>query len=111
MIKIYSAEEISVEDVLNRKIEDYAEYEGAVREIIARVRAEGDAALRYYGAKFDGYAPENLELTAEERAAAERAAIIADGEKRAAELAAEKKGEVAKTADEVLAVFVAKYTE
>lgn len=48
---------------------------------------------------------------AEERAAAERAAIIADGEKRAAELAAEKKGEVAKTADEVLAVFVAKYTE
>ena len=79
MIKIYSAEEISVEDVLNRKIEDYAEYEGAVREIIARVRAEGDAALRYYGAKFDGYAPENLELTAEERAAA--CARVSDGYK------------------------------
>jgi histidinol dehydrogenase len=37
-----------------------SDVEAAVRAIIADVRARGDAAVREYGEKFDGFAPERL---------------------------------------------------
>lgn len=37
-----------------RKENNSADVEGIVKDIIARVRAEGDNALRFYNAKFDG---------------------------------------------------------
>lgn len=67
MIRILEMDKLSVADVLNRKIEDYAEYEKTVREILAKVRAEGDAALKYYAAKFDKCVPEVLEVSEEEK--------------------------------------------
>lgn len=70
MIRIFRASELTDADILPRGIDDYGEYEPAVREIIARVRREGDAALRYYAEKFDGGAPEAFELSSEARAAA-----------------------------------------
>lgn len=70
MMRIFNASELTDADVLNRRIDDYTEYEPAVKEIIARVRAEGDAALRYYADKFDGGAPASLELGEEEKKAA-----------------------------------------
>ena len=45
-MRIYDFAGLKEEDFLNRRIDDYAEYEGAVKEIVAKVRAEGDAALR-----------------------------------------------------------------
>ena len=69
-MKIYRSSELKEGELLNRRIDDYAEYEPAVKEIIARVRQEGDAALRYYAEKFDGGAPERFELSKEEKRAA-----------------------------------------
>ena len=37
-----------------------------VREVIADVRKRGDAAIRMYSEKWDGFAPENLRVTTEE---------------------------------------------
>lgn len=42
----------------------------AVSEIIRSVRERGDTAVREYTAKFDGFSPDRLEVTAEETAAA-----------------------------------------
>ena len=70
MMKILDAAHLSDAEVLNRRIEDYTEYEPVVRGIISRVRKEGDAALRDFAEKFDGGAPASLELSAEERRAA-----------------------------------------
>ncbi len=69
-MRIYDFAGLKEEDFLNRRIDDYAEYEGAVKEIVAKVRAEGDAALRYYAEKFDGGAPASFELSREDRDAA-----------------------------------------
>lgn len=66
MIKILDIKNLQASDFLSRRIEDYGEYEGAVREIIAKVRAEGDAALRFYAEKFDKVALAELEVSKEE---------------------------------------------
>jgi histidinol dehydrogenase len=53
----------------------FAEERAAVQEICARVAAEGDAALREYGMRFDGWAPgpsEGFEVPRGELAAAAR---------------------------------------
>ena len=49
---------------------DNAPVEAAVRDILAAVRAEGDAAVRDFSSRFDGTAPDRFEVTAGERAAA-----------------------------------------
>jgi len=50
--------------------EDTAAVEAVVREILAGVRARGDAALRTFSERFDGAAPEAFEVSPAERAAA-----------------------------------------
>ena len=69
-MRIYDFKALREEDFLSRRIEDYAEYEGAVRAIVSEVREEGDAALRRFAERFDGGAPARQELSAEDRAAA-----------------------------------------
>ena len=53
---------------------DVAEEDGKVRqtveELLADIERRGDAAVRELAEKFDGYAPENFQLSAEEIAAA-----------------------------------------
>jgi histidinol dehydrogenase len=46
--------------------EDSGEVLAAVRAIVARVREQGDAALREYSLRFDGHAPETLRIGAAE---------------------------------------------
>ena len=46
--------------------EDRGEVLAAVRAIVARVREQGDAALREYSLRFDGHAPETLRVGAAE---------------------------------------------
>lgn len=55
--------------------------EAAVADIVATVRRDGDEALRRYALRFDGAAPERLELTDEEIRAA--AALVGEPVKRA----------------------------
>lgn len=69
MIQIFKMSEMSKEDILRRNKEEN-DVSAVVSEIILRVREEGDAALRDYGARFDGIAPEMLEASEEERKAA-----------------------------------------
>ena len=71
MIKIY--ENYRVDEILSRKIDDYSEYESAVKAILADVAARGDEALFAYAEKFDGGAPARLEVGAEELEEAEAA--------------------------------------
>ncbi len=71
MIKIYK--NYKTEEILNRKIDDYAEYEQVVKSILADVAKRGDAALKDYGKKFDGADLDNLEVTEEEFEEAEKA--------------------------------------
>ena len=66
MIKIYNYDEISIDEIFARDIEDTSAIENTVSEIIENVRKNGDAALREYAEKFDGGAPENLLVSEEE---------------------------------------------
>ena len=66
MIKIYDYDKLSIGDIFAREEEDTSRLENTVSEIIANVRKNGDAALKEYADKFDGGAPESLEVSAEE---------------------------------------------
>ena len=63
--------------LLDEARETTAAVGGAVAEIIAAIRARGDAALVDYTARFDGWQPGLLRVTADELAEAE-AAIAPD---------------------------------
>ncbi len=62
MIRTYKYGEISKEEIFAR-IESATNVESVVSEIIARVRAEGDAALRFYSQKFDKVELESIEVS------------------------------------------------
>lgn len=69
----------------------FAEERAAVQEICARVAADGDAALREYGLKFDGWAPgasESFEVPARDLSAA--VARLAGEDRAALEFAAQR---------------------
>ncbi|HSH70915.1 MAG TPA: histidinol dehydrogenase, partial [Deferrisomatales bacterium] len=79
-----------LERLVSRDVDDTASAEGAVREILARVRAEGDAAVLELTARFD-----RVELTAADlripEAALERAwHAISDADRSALELSAQR---------------------
>src|SRR5437879_12535611 len=62
-------------------LSQFAKERAAVAEICARVAAEGDAALRDYGRRFDGWAPdetETFEVPREQLAAAAKRPPPAD---------------------------------
>ncbi len=65
MIKIMNMRDVP-EDEIFARTRDTADVSGAVAEIIDNVRANGDAALRLYAERFDGGAPETLEVPASE---------------------------------------------
>ena len=65
MIKIYKDGTLSTEEIMSRDGEGF-DASAIVRDIIANVRKNGDAALREYCEKFDGGAPESLLVSAEE---------------------------------------------
>ena len=64
-----------VEDLKNRVGQTSPEIENSVRDILENVRTRGDAAVREYAQRFDGWCPERLELT---RADLEQAAAQCD---------------------------------
>lgn len=66
MIKIYDYDKLSIDDIFAREEEDTSRLENTVAEIIENVRKNGDAALKEYADKFDGGAPECLEVTEQE---------------------------------------------
>jgi len=58
--------EAFIEQLKSRVGENDKKVEASVQEIIATVKKEGDKAIHDYSVKFDGWAPENVELTKEE---------------------------------------------
>lgn len=68
---IYNGE--SAETLFGSRAELTDSVESAVRAIIADVRARGDAAVREYAQKFDGYVGDGFEVSELEYAQAERA--------------------------------------
>lgn len=56
----------TAEELFGAREEITSNAEQTVKEILASVRARGDAALRGYAAQFDGYEGETLEVTREE---------------------------------------------
>ena len=60
-------------EILSRKIDDYGEYEAVVKDILKEVSERGDAALKEYCAKFDGFTGGELEVSEQEFAEAEAA--------------------------------------
>lgn len=73
MIKIIDANKISRQEILYRNEQQFDVYD-KVAAIIADVRKKGDAALRAYGEKFDGVKLDSLEVSAEEKENALKAA-------------------------------------
>lgn len=71
MIKIYK--DYKTQDILSRKIDDYGEYEGTVKEILKNVASHGDAAVKEYCQKFDGFSGQSLEVSEDEFEEAEAA--------------------------------------
>ena len=69
MIRIMKRGEVSESELFARKVSG-ADVAGAVADIIADVRENGDAALRKYNEKFDKCTCESLEVSEEEFAAA-----------------------------------------
>ena len=67
MIPIYEFDKLKPEEFLNRDIRAEEDVSRAVDEILARVRAEGDAALRDYTKRFDGVELESLEVDWQEQ--------------------------------------------
>ncbi len=65
MIRIFK-DGIKTEDILNREIESYSEFESVVDEIIKDVINNGDEALLRYTRKFDCPTLENIEVSREE---------------------------------------------
>ena len=49
-----------------RPPEDLSEVSRTVREIISKVKLEGEAAVRYYSKKFDNWAPKSFKISPEE---------------------------------------------
>jgi len=72
MIRIYAWGEVPEKEIFARGGKP-ADVSAAVAAILADVREHGDAALMKYAEKFDGGAPEKLEVPKEETAAAVRA--------------------------------------
>ncbi len=73
MIKIIQYSGQTAEELFGKREELTSNVEQIVKDIIADVRKNGDAALRKYSSKFDGFNGENFEVTADEfdRAASE----------------------------------------
>ena len=67
MIPIYEFDKLKPEEFLNRDIRAEEDVSRAVDEILARVRAEGDAALQDYTKRFDGVELESLEVDWQEQ--------------------------------------------
>lgn len=65
MIKIFK-DNIEIEQILNREIQDYGEYESIVKDIISNVRTNGDKAVLEYSQRFDCPDLKTLEVTKEE---------------------------------------------
>ena len=76
-MKILDFDSLAPEDILNRDIRAEEDVSAAVDEIIARVRKDGDAALREYTRRFDGAELEDLRVSGREFAAA-RGAVDED---------------------------------
>ena len=70
MIKIYNYNDIKIDEIFARDIEDTSSVEETVSGIIENVRKNGDEALRFYADKFDGGAPDSLLVSEEEIEAA-----------------------------------------
>ncbi len=67
MIRILRYDEVDEKEILYRGDAESAErIEAVVREVIDRIRREGDAALYEYTEKFDRHRPVSLEVTAAE---------------------------------------------
>lgn len=66
MIKIIQYSGQTAEELFGKREELTSNVEQIVKEIIASVRKNGDAALRKYSCKFDGFNGENFEVCAEE---------------------------------------------
>ena len=72
MIKIIDSEKINMKDILNREIQSYTEYENIVRDIIYKVRTNGDESLKEFALNFDKVKLEDFVVTEEEFKAAEK---------------------------------------
>jgi len=57
---------------VERPEEDITAVQDAVREILDRVRREGEAAVRYYSEKFDGWSPKTFRISQEQIQEAKR---------------------------------------
>ncbi len=62
MIQIYVSGALSREEILQREEPDFS-LADTVRDIVSRVRTEGDAALLDYSERFDGVRPAKLEMS------------------------------------------------
>lgn len=65
-MKTVYADNIKLADVLNREIQTYGEYERIVRDIIARVKQDGDSALFEFAKQYDKVELNALEVSAQE---------------------------------------------
>ena len=65
MIRILRYGEVVNAEIFSRS-EELPDVSEAVRGIIDNVRNNGDSAIREYGHRFDGYAPEDLEVSKDE---------------------------------------------
>ena len=54
-MKRFFLKDIAIDEIVKQTVFDLSEVEETAKKIVSDVKAEGDAALLRYTAKFDGY--------------------------------------------------------
>ena len=87
MKKVFDPKRTGWNSLLERPVQNFGEIEKVVSQVFAEVIANGDASVKKYSEMFDGFIPENIQITSEELALAE--AEVSEELKAAIQLAKE----------------------
>jgi sulfopropanediol 3-dehydrogenase len=67
-----------LKSAIERPEEDISAVQAAVKDILEKVKKEGDAAVRYYSEQFDNWAPKSFKLSADEITDAKRGLPVSE---------------------------------
>lgn len=71
MKKVFDPKRADWENLLERPVQNFEEVEKVVAQVFPEVKANGDISVKKYSEMFDGFIPENLQVSTDEIASAE----------------------------------------
>ncbi|NJY63772.1 histidinol dehydrogenase [Salinimicrobium sp. CDJ15-81-2] len=71
MKKVFDPKRADWDSILERPVQNFEEVEKVVAQVFREVKANGDASVKKYSEMFDGFIPEDFQVSSEEIASAE----------------------------------------